>query len=215
MATKQKWYVVWVGTEPGICETWTECQLRTKGYPGARYKSFDTREEAILAYREGPTREAREVLRAIANAPTTQVNYAAIPEIYPGSIAVDAACSGNPGRMEYRGVDITTGAELFHQGPFDDATNNVGEFLAIVHGLGWLNQRGMTQMKVYSDSISGMAWVRNKKCRTTVPRTEHNAELFDLIARAEHWLQTHTYSNFIIKWKTDEWGEIPADFGRK
>ena len=215
MAKKQKWYVVWVGTEPGICETWTECQLRTKGYPGARYKSFDTREEAILAYREGPTNEAREVLRAIAHAPTTMVNYADIPEIYPGSIAVDGACSGNPGRMEYRGVDIFTGAELFRNGPFEDASNNIGEFLAIVHGLALLNQKGLTHTAIYSDSISGMAWVRNKKCRTTVPRTERNTYLFELIARAEHWLQTHTYANFVIKWKTDEWGEIPADFGRK
>lgn len=215
MANHQKWYVVWVGTEPGICETWTECQLRTKGYPGARYKSFNTREEAILAYREGPTNEAREVLRAIAHARTTQVNYFDIPEIYPNSIAVDAACSRNPGRMEYRGVRIHTGEEMFHIGPFEDATNNIGEFLAIAHGLAMLNRDGEPHTAVYSDSISGMAWVRNKKCRTTVPRTGRNAKLFDLIARAEHWLQTHTYSNFIIKWKTDEWGEIPADFGRK
>ena len=117
--------------------------------------------------------------------------------------------------MEYRGVDISTGVELFHQGPFEDATNNVGEFLAIVHGLALLNQMGQTRTAIYSDSISGMAWVRNKQCRSTLPRTERNAYVFELIARAERWLQTHTYTNFVIKWKTDEWGEIPADFGRK
>ena len=31
------------------------------------------------------------------------------------SIAVDAACSGNPGELEYRGVDLQTGEEIFRQ----------------------------------------------------------------------------------------------------
>ena len=52
-SNKRKWYVVWVGTEPGVCDTWTECQLRTKGYPGARYKSFDNQQDAIEAWRNG------------------------------------------------------------------------------------------------------------------------------------------------------------------
>ena len=105
-SNKRKWYVVWVGTEPGICDTWTECQLRTKGYQGARYKSFDNQQDAIEAWRNGYDEEARRVLRAIANAPRRkdEVDYTLIPEIIPGSWAVDAACSKNPGTMEYRGV---------------------------------------------------------------------------------------------------------------
>ena len=39
------------------------------------------------------------------------------------SIAVDAACSGNPGKMEYRGVYVADGRELFHIGPFEEGTN--------------------------------------------------------------------------------------------
>ena len=92
---KRKWYVVWVGTEQGICDTWTECQLRTKGYPGARYKSYDNQQDAIEAWRNGYDEEARSVLRAIANAPrhrkAEDVDYTLIPEIIPGSWAVDAA----------------------------------------------------------------------------------------------------------------------------
>ena len=107
---KRKWYVVWIGSEPGICDTWAECQLRTKGYSGARYKSFDSQEEAVEAWRNGYEEEARQVLRAIANAPRRKdaVDYTQIPEIIPGSWAVDAACSKNPGLMEYRGVDVYT-----------------------------------------------------------------------------------------------------------
>ncbi len=134
-------------------------------------------------------------------------------EVEANAIAVDAACSGNPGPMEYRGVDLRTGAQIFHYGPIQ-ATNNIGEFLAIVHALALLNQQG-SDITVYSDSVSGMAWVRNRKCKTTLPLTPEHAQIRNLIARAERWLQTHPYKNKIVKWDTDKWGEIPADFGRK
>ena len=76
----KKWYVVWVGTEPGICETWEECQIRTQGYPGVRYKAFDSSREAIEAYRKELDAHAdpRAVIRAIAHAETSRTNYANI-----------------------------------------------------------------------------------------------------------------------------------------
>ncbi len=214
---KRKWYVVWKGTEPGICDTWVECQLRTKGYPGAIYKSFTSKQEAIEAWRNGNQADERALFNAAikASQQVKEVDYTSIPEIYPGSIAVDAACSGNPGLMEYRGVDIFSGAELFHVGPYADGTNNIGEFLAIVHALAWLGQQGRGTTAIYSDSKTAMAWVRNKHCNTKLQPTPNNQALFPIIARAEHWLQTHQWTNFIIKWQTDKWGEIPADFGRK
>lgn len=37
-----------------------------------------------------------------------------------------------------------------------------------------------------------------------------------MIERAERWLQTNSYSEMPLrKWETAQWGEIPADFGRK
>ena len=214
MATdRRKWYVVWQGTEPGICDSWAECELRVKGYPGARYKAFDTQQEAVEAFRNDPGE--MDILRAIARAPREFVNYDAIPEIIHDSIAVDGACSGNPGIMEYRGVDVPTGAELFHQGPFTDATNNIGEFLAIVHALALFHNQGNDHTAIYSDSKTAQAWVKAGQCRTKLARTPANARLFEIIARAERWLATHTWPNAILKWNTAEWGEIPADFGRK
>lgn len=214
MASKRgKWYVVWNGTEPGVCDTWAECEARVKGVPGARYKAFNTQEEAVLAFRQDE--DAGDVLRAIARGPRTHVNYESIPDIVRDSIAVDGACSGNPGMMEYRGVDVMTGAELFRKGPFPDATNNIGEFLALVHALAFFHQTGNDHTAIYSDSRTALAWIRNRKCKTTLAMTPRNEQLFAIIARAEAWLLSHTWRNPIIKWNTAEWGEIPADFGRK
>ena len=212
-SNRRKWYVVWNGTETGVCDSWAECEARVKGFPGARYKSFSTQEEAIEAFRNGDADMG--VLRAIAHAPKLHVNYDAIPEIVHDSIAVDGACSGNPGVMEYRGVDVMTGAELFRQGPFHDATNNIGEFLALVHALAFFHNTGNDHTAIYSDSRTGMAWVRDRKCKTKLQHTAANERLWPIIARAEAWLATHTWRNRIIKWDTDKWGEIPADFGRK
>jgi ribonuclease HI len=130
------------------------------------------------------------------------------------AIAVDAACSGNPGKMEYRGVYLRTGKTIFHFGPVF-GTNNIGEFLAIVHGLALLKQKNLPNLPIYSDSVNAQLWVRKKKCKTTLERNEKTEQLFQMIERAEKWLITNSYTNPIIKWPTDKWGEIPADFGRK
>ena len=126
---------------------------------------------------------------------------------------MDAACSGNPGPMEYRGVHLPSGKEVFRFGPIQ-GTNNIGEFLAIVHGLALLEQKGI-RMPIYSDSVSGQAWVRNKKAKTTLARTPETEKALDLVARAENWLRTHQVNVPIMKWDTENLGEIPADFGRK
>lgn len=211
-----KYYVVWVGRHPGIYESWEECQAETDGFPNARYKAFSNRTEAILAYRESD-KEASQMLRAIANHLKEEdqpVDYSMNPEIQVESIAVDAGCRGNPGIMEYRGVYVRTGQEIFRVGPYHDGTNNIGEFLAIVHGLALLKKKG-SNMPIYSDSKIAQKWVRDKKCNTKLLPTERNGELLAIVRRAEAWLQSNTYSNPIIKWETERWGEIPADFGRK
>ncbi len=129
------------------------------------------------------------------------------------SLAVDAACSGNPGAMEYRGVHVASRQEIFHFGPMY-GTNNIGEFLAIVHGLALLKQKGF-DMPIYSDSVNAINWIKQKKCKTKLPRDAKTEELFRLIERAEKWLRENTYTTRILKWETKQWGEIPADFGRK
>ena len=208
---KQKFYVVWEGVTPGIYSSWTDCQLQIKGYEGAKYKSFDSREEAERALASSPYAYiGKNATNKKENKPTLHTLPAAVIE---NSLAVDAACSGNPGPMEYRGVHIASQQEIFHFGPMK-GTNNIGEFLALVHGPALLKQKGF-DMPVYSDSVNAISWVRQKRCKTKLPRTAETEQLFLLIERAEKWLKENTYSTPILKWETKEWGEIPADFGRK
>lgn len=127
--------------------------------------------------------------------------------------AVDAACSGNPGPMEYRGIDLATGQVVFHFGPMY-GTNNIGEFLAIVHALALMQQQGI-QKVIYSDSVNAILWVNKRQCKTKLERNAKTEPLYQIIARAENWLRTHQYTTQIIKWDTKKWGEVPADFGRK
>ncbi len=136
------------------------------------------------------------------------------PEVRAAAWAVDAACSGNPGPMEYRGIDLATGQQIFHFGPLH-GTNNIGEFLAIVHALALMEQQHITDKTIYSDSHNAILWVQKKQCKTKLPLTPKTDQLFGIIRRAEHWLRTHTVKVPIMKWETGKWGEVPADFGRK
>ncbi len=128
--------------------------------------------------------------------------------------AVDAACSGNPGPMEYQAIDLATGARVFHFGPVH-GTNNIGEFLAIVHALALMDKQGIKGKTIYSDSYNAILWVNKKKCKTKLERTPQTEPLYQIIQRAEKWLQTHAVRVPIVKWETKKWGEVPADFGRK
>lgn len=135
------------------------------------------------------------------------------PAVTADAWAVDAACSGNPGPMEYQGIDLATGAQVFHFGPLH-GTNNIGEFLAIVHALALMEKQGIRKT-IYSDSHNGILWVKKKQCKTKLERNAKTERLYQLIARAETWLQTHTVDVPILKWETKQWGEVPADFNRK
>ncbi|MED9996070.1 MAG: ribonuclease H family protein [Paludibacteraceae bacterium] len=205
--SKNKFYTVWKGNTPGVYNTWKECEAQVKGVEGAQYKAFATRQEAENALKQNYWQCIKAQTAKTAK-PTTHA------AIITDSLAVDAACSGNPGDMEYRGVYVKTGQQIFIQGVYKEATNNIGEFLAIVHGLALLKKQG-SNMPIYSDSVTAQAWVKAKKCKTKLEKTPQNALVFERIEAAERWLQNNTYSNPILKWDTPNWGEIPADFGRK
>ena len=209
--TKNKFFVVWEGKEPGIYRSWDECKRQIHGYGGALYKGFVTEAEA----REAMTSPCWDYIGK--NAKEKQLSKEKIAKFgMPNleSISVDAACSGNPGIMEYRGIYTKTGDEIFRQGPFKGGTNNIGEFLALVHGLAFLKQKN-SSLPIYTDSITALAWVKAKKAKTKLEKSETNTVLFDLLSRAETWLQQNQYTTEILKWETLVWGEIPADFGRK
>lgn len=205
---KQKYYVVWKGRKTGIFTSWSECEKQVKGFVGAEYKAFGTFKEAETAFNSR--------YEAYKGKPSSLGKWkeASLKPILP-SICVDAACSGSPGKLEYRGVFLESGEEFFHIGPFPDATNNVGEFLAIVHALTWL-MKHEKKMPIYSDSENAISWVYTGKCRTQLKHTGRNAPIFMLIKSAENWLaENELRDDAVLKWDTELWGEIPADFGRK
>lgn len=230
-----KYYVVWIGENPGIYDNWPDAQAQVKNWPGARYKSFNTLAEATQAYRSGDAadRDVLVSLMARQDAPppasakddkpkrrTAPAKAGKTPKLVrkPGApdygLAVDASCMGNPGVMEYRGVDLTDGHEVFRIGPMQDGTNNIGEYLAIVHALALLKRYNDTR-PVYSDSVTGMSWVRRRGAHTTLKRTGRNDRIFELLERADKWVQTNGWANAVLKWDTETYGEIPADFDRK
>lgn len=215
---KQKYYVVWEGRKPGIYTSWAECQKQTSGYKQAKFKSYMSRKEAEKAFEEGwqknwgsggstaAVSSKRSINNASTSASTEKIDY--------DSISVDVGTRGNPGPIEYQGVDTRTGEVVFSYGPIKKGTNNLGEFLAIVHALAYLQKQGSNKT-IYTDSVNAMKWVREKKVSTTLKRDASTEEVWNLVDRALNWLHTHTYENKIKKWDTKKWGEIKADYGRK
>jgi len=211
MSSKNKFFVVWEGKEPGIYKSWEDCKRQVHGFEGAIYKGFATEAEAREAM-VSPCWDYVGKNAKVKKPSTDEIAKVGLPNME--SLSVDAACSGNPGAMEYRGVYTKTGEEIFHQGPFQNGTNNIGEFLALVHGLALLKQKN-SPLPIYTDSKTALAWVKAKKTKSLLEKNDANAVLFDLMSRAEKWLRENEYTTQIIKWETSVWGEIPADFGRK
>lgn len=214
MAGNRRFYVVWEGRDPGVYDSWEECEAQVNGYPGAKYKSFSSQADAVAAFR-GDGRKELEIFKAIGSYRRDIVNYAAFPEIRLDAIAVDGACAKNPGPMEYRGVAVATGEEIFHIGPLEGGTNNIGEYLALIHAAALFAKRGDHSTPIYSDSRTALAWLRRGHSNTTVKPTAENARVIDLLRRADNWLAHNRVVNPVLKWNTELWGEIPADFGRK
>jgi ribonuclease HI len=204
---KQKFYVVWKGRKTGVFNSWDACLAQVSGFAGAEFKAFESLSAAQAAF--------RGAYGDFMGKPSSTGNWktAVVKPLAP-SLCVDAACAGVPGPVEWRGVVLETGREIFKQGPYPDGTNNIGEFLAIVHALAWLKEQKLA-WPLYSDSENAILWVKLKACRTKMEKTGRNAELFDLVSRAERWLAENQYPNPVMKWDTDTWGENPADFGRK
>ena len=210
--SKKKFYVVWNGRKKGVFTSWKVCKAQIDGFEGAQYKSFADLNEAETAstknYDDYKGKNTKKTILSSAE----KSSYGS-PNLE--SISVDAACAGNPGKMEYIGVLTHNKQQIFIKGPFKKGTNNIGEFLALVHGIALLKSKNQHNLPIYSDSKIAMSWVKKKQCRTNMVFDASNKDLLELIKRAENWLKENTYKNPILKWETKAWGEIPADFGRK
>jgi ribonuclease HI len=209
---KKKFYVVWQGRKTGVFSNWDQCKAQISEFPNAKYKSFESLQQAEEAYTKSSDGYIGKNAKQVPVVNTERLKLVGRPIIE--SISVDGAWNTATGKIEYQGVYTKTNQIIFHQGPFDDGTNNIAEFLAIVHALAYCKTKDI-YVPIYSDSRNAIGWVAGKKAKTNHAKSSQNIKLFELIDRAEKWLHTNTYSNKILKWETKAWGENPADFGRK
>lgn len=207
---KKKFYVVWEGKNKGIYQSWKECQQQIEGFKGAKYKSFKTKENAEKAFNDN---YEEYIGKTIFETELSKEELKKIGEPILNSIAVDGACN-NKGDAEYQGVYTDTETLLFREGPFKGGSNNIMEFLALVHALAYCKKHKLN-LPIYSDSRIAINWVQKKYINTSIKKTNENKKVFELIHRALKWIKTNSYQNKILKWETKAWGEIPADFGRK
>ncbi|NLJ82419.1 MAG: ribonuclease H [Bacteroidales bacterium] len=205
----KKFYVVWKGRQEGIYDTWENCKQQVEGFPSPQYKAFPTLEQAEEAFQKGSSTYLRP-----KRSPMQPILEALYGKPVVPSISVDGACNGKTKEAEYRGVDTESKKIIFYKGPFPEGTNNLMEFLALVHALSYCKKHNIP-IPIYSDSVTAIKWVKQKKSRSKMKPNETNSELLMLVKRAENWLEENTYLNKILKWETKTWGEIPADFGRK
>ena len=210
--SKKKFYVVWKGRKTGVFTSWNVCKRQIDGFEAAQYKSFANLEEAEIASKKSYDDYKGKNTKTVT---LSSVEKEKFGKPILESISVDAACAGNPGKMEYRGVFTHSKKQIFLMGPFQKGTNNIGEFLALVHGIALLKSKKKEDIPIYSDSKIAMNWIKQKRCKTNMNFDASNKDLLDLIKRAEKWLKENTFKNPILKWETKAWGEIPADFGRK
>ena len=185
MAAK-KYYVIWKGKKTGVFSSWDKVKKLVQGYEGAKYKSFVSKEEATKAIKKKYSDYQGSNSKKTVLSDADKVRFG-VP--IKNSLTVDAACSGNPGKMEYRGVLHHNNQEVFKMGPFKNGTNNIGEFLALVHGISLLKKKGLHSLPIYSDSKIAMSWVKKKTCRTNIAFDASNSDLLTLIHRAEKWLK--------------------------
>ena len=212
---KNKFYVVWSGHTPGIYTSWEDCKKEVNGFKGAEYKGFPSLDIAEKEFEKRKSSENKVMDKDFAKGDNS-FNPLLPDNIDQGALCVDGACSGNPGKGDYQCVVVGTKENIFLHTDFQKTTNNLMEFFALVECLQYLVKNKTYNMTVYSDSVSAMAWVRNKKAKTTLTKEDANFDSFAMLEKCEKWLQENDFSEVtILKWNTRELGEIPADFDRK
>jgi ribonuclease HI len=210
--SKKKFYVVWEGRKKGIFDNWKDCKKEVEKYFNAKFMGFPTRSEAEIAFSDGYQKYWGLRKKIKKEFSEEQLRKFGQPIIE--SISVDGAWDTSTGIAEYQGVSTKDKKLIFHKGPFEDGTNNLVEFLALVHALSYCKKHKI-DLPIYSDSKIAIGWVKKIYLGTNKDRNEKNKPIFELVDRAMKWLNENEYSNKILKWETKAWGENPADFGRK
>lgn len=220
-----KWYSVWKGRTIGVFDNWTDCKKSTERYQGAKYESFKTYDDARASFLEHTTKYKSKILeKSIIDKEERWRTCEKSPQ-FP-FYCTDAACT-NPhcGIVEYRCFYVfskdSTPKNIYSFGPFQDGSNNIGEYLALVKALMWLETTEPNGTDpVYSDSKIAIIWIsdiKNPGSNSHIPKI--GEALKGELLMCDDWVKKSTSYSQIARrvrhWNTSDWGEIPADYGRK
>jgi len=209
-----QFYGVWAGRKPGVYDNWNDCKTQVDKFSGAKYSKLKATNynDALAEFNGGA------VSPQVNSSPVTSNIKSSTNSNKPVGIALTVDGAANGICCEYQAVWYPSGELAFASKQLAGGTNNIAEFLGLVSAIKYLNDNNQP-LKVYTDSVTAMAWVRNKVANTTARNTgKATEELDSMIAGAEKYLRDNEQllkKVEILKWETKEWGEIPADYGRK
>ena len=177
-----KFYAVGKGRHPGIYTTWSDCEAQVKGFPGAIYKAFPTKTQALAFMGAWPLNEP--VLLPLTSAPVAD----ALPTLVPGSdrgagtirVWVDGSCQqSSNGRLLFGWAYVVLNGEReLHRASGRDVPaearrhrNVAGEIQAVLHALDWCRAHGIAAATIYFDYQGLASWVEGTwKTRTSFTR---------------------------------------------
>ena len=133
----KKWYAVRKGQTTGIFENWEDCKNAVSGFPGAEYKGFQTREEALLFLDDGHSPEKE----------------------FPDNYAfVDGSFNAATSVYGYGGFLVAQGKRYELQGSGNDPQmasmrNVAGEVLGSTKAMELAVSLGLSELTVYYDYL--------------------------------------------------------------
>jgi viroplasmin and RNaseH domain-containing protein len=167
----EKYYAVKKGRKPGVYQSWAECKAMVDGFPGAVYKSFKTREEAV-AFAKAATYTGADAAPKLRNAmkKTIQQEDGAMPSVYA---FVDGSYNVATHVYGYGGFLIHDGIKEVLQGSDKDAEmaamrNVAGEICGSMAAIRKAVELGLPEVTIYYDYMgiemwATGAWKCNKK----------------------------------------------------
>ncbi|MCG1009211.1 type II toxin-antitoxin system RnlA family toxin [Salinicoccus sp. ID82-1] len=163
----KNFYAVKKGHKTGIFDNWSEAQEATKGYPKAKYKGFDTLEEAdtYMSSEEEPTQVGLKTSAAEINDSVEDK----IKALSGGEavIFVDGSFSSNEKRYGYGSIIIIKDHEesLYKSGAEEDllpSQNVAGEILGVIDSIEYCIDNNITNVSLYYDYEGIEKWATEK-----------------------------------------------------
>ena len=202
--TKKQYYAVRKGRQPGVFSRWTGvggAEEQIKGFSGAVYRGFVTREEAEHFLRTGEVPPAPPAMIALEPEKTARPERAAqqpdhLPDLQAGKVVIftDGASTGNPGPGGYGVVLLHSDARRELSGGFRCTTNNRMELMGVIAALQTLKRS--SPVVLYSDSryvvdAVEKGWARRWRMRGWMRDGNNRAENADLWAQLLDLLDQH------------------------